>query len=78
MSHVSINFDRAGFQRDINVVHPIDRLREFAADGIIGSVASAHYTVMGSTDPAAMVQSADAIAAALIADKCNAVVLAPV
>src|ERR1700739_4015893 len=37
MSHVSINFDRAGFQRDINVVYPIDRLREFAADGVIGS-----------------------------------------
>jgi D-proline reductase (dithiol) PrdB len=75
---VSINFDRAGFQRDINVVYPIDRLRELAADGVIGSVAAAHYTVMGSTDPAAMVQSADAIAAALLADKCNAVVLAPV
>ena len=28
MSHVSINFDRAGFQRDLNVVHPVDRLRE--------------------------------------------------
>lgn len=78
MSHVSINFDRAGFQRDINVVYPIDRLRELAAEGVIGSVASAHYTVMGSTDPAAMVESADAIAAALLQDKCNAVVLAPV
>jgi D-proline reductase (dithiol) PrdB len=78
ISHVSINFDRAGFQRDINVVYPIDRLREFAADGVIGSVADAHYTVMGSTDPAAMVESADGIAAALLADKCNAVVLAPV
>jgi hypothetical protein len=29
-SHVSINFDRAGFQRDLNVVYPIDRLRELA------------------------------------------------
>ena len=66
MSHVSINFDRAGFQRDSNVVYPIDRLRELAADGAIGSVASAQYTVMGSTDPAAMVEAADAIAAALI------------
>ena len=47
MSHLSINFDRAGFQWDLNVVHPIDRSREFAADGVIGSVASAHYTVMG-------------------------------
>jgi D-proline reductase (dithiol) PrdB len=78
VSHVSINFDRAGFQRDINVVYPIDRLRELAAEGVIGSVASTHYTIMGSTDPAAMVESADGIAAALLADRCDAVVLAPV
>ena len=78
LSHVSINFDRAGFQRDVNVVYPIDRLRELAADGVIGSVAATHYTVMGSTDPAAMLDSADGIAAALLADHCDAVVLAPV
>jgi D-proline reductase (dithiol) PrdB len=78
VSHVSINFDRAGFQRDLNVVYPIDRLRELAADGVIGGVAETHYTVMGSTDPAAMVDAADGIAAALLADRCNAVVLAPV
>jgi D-proline reductase (dithiol) PrdB len=78
VSHVSINFDRAGFQRDLNVVYPIDRLREFAAEGVIGSVATTHYSVMGSTDPAAMVEAADAIAAGLLADQCNAVVLAPV
>jgi D-proline reductase (dithiol) PrdB len=78
MSHVSINFDRAGFQRDINVVYPIDRLRDLAAEGVIGSVADTHYTVMGSTDPASMVESADGIAAALLADRCNAVVLTPV
>ncbi len=39
LSHVSINFDRAGWQRDINVVYPIDRLRELAAAGEIGGVA---------------------------------------
>jgi D-proline reductase (dithiol) PrdB len=77
-SHVSINFDRAGFQRDLNVVYPIDRLRDLAAEGTIGSVADTHYTVMGSTDPAAMVQSADGLAAALLADRVNAVVLVPV
>jgi hypothetical protein len=49
ISHVSINFDRAGWQRDINVVYSIDRL----ASGEIGGVADTHYTVMGSTDPAA-------------------------
>ena len=78
MSHVSINFDRAGFQRDINVVFPIDRLRDLAAEGMIGSVADTHYTVMGSTDPVAMVESADGIAAAMHAEKVNAVILAPV
>ena len=78
ISHVSINFDRAGFQRDLNVVYPIDRLHELAVEGVIGGVATTHYTVMGSTDPAAMVEAADGIAAALLADKCDAVVLAPV
>ena len=78
ISHVSINFDRAGFQRDVNVVYPIDRLRDMAADGTIGSVAETHYTVMGSTDPATMTEAADAIAAALHADRVTGVVLAPV
>ena len=35
MSHVSTNFDRSGFQQDINVVFPIDRLRELADAGDI-------------------------------------------
>ncbi len=78
MTHVSINHDRSGFQRDLNVIYPIDRLRDLAAERIIGSVADTHYTVMGSTDPAAMVEAADAIAAAMHADNVNAVVLAPV
>jgi D-proline reductase (dithiol) PrdB len=78
ISHVSINFDRAGFQRDINVVFPIDRLRELASEGVIESVADTHYTVMGSSDPAVMIDSADQIAAAFHADKVTAVVLAPV
>ena len=29
MSHTSVNFDRAGFAEDVNVVFPIDRFREF-------------------------------------------------
>ncbi len=78
MSHVSINYDRGGFQRDTNVVFPIDRLRDLAAEGVIGSVAATHYTVMGSTDPAAMVESADGMAAAMKADNVNGVVLTPV
>jgi D-proline reductase (dithiol) PrdB len=77
VSHASVNFDRAGFQRDINVVFPIDRLRDLAAVGAIGSVADTHYTIMPVAEPAT-VEVADGIAAALHADKVNAVVLAPV
>jgi D-proline reductase (dithiol) PrdB len=78
VSHVSINFDRAGYQRDLNVIYPLDRLNELAKGGVIGSVADTHFSVMGSTDPGTMVESADAMAAALLADKVDAVVLLPV
>ena len=33
MSHVSTNFDRTGFQMDINMVLPLDRLEELADQG---------------------------------------------
>lgn len=78
ISHVSINFDRAGFQRDLNVVYPLERLHELAQAGVIASVADTHYTVMGSTDPATMVDTAQRMAAAMHSDRVNAVVLAPV
>lgn len=78
ISHVSINFDRSGYQRDINTVYPIERLRELAAQGIIGSVAATHYTVMGSTDPSTMEGSADQISGQLRQERVDAVLLTPV
>lgn len=78
MSHVSINFDRSGWQRDLNIAYPIDRLRELAAEGVIGEVAATHYSVMGSTDPQAMAASADAIAAGMRAEGVGGAVLVPV
>ena len=78
ISHVSINFDRTGFQRDVNVVYPIDRLRELAAEGVIGGVAETHFTVMGSTDPAGMTEAADQIAGQLRQERIDAVLLSPV
>ena len=53
MSHISVNFDRTGFQQDLNVVFPIDRLRELVADRVVGSMASVHYSFMGAFPPAA-------------------------
>lgn len=78
MSHVSINFDRVGAMRDINVAYPIDRLRELAAEGVIGAVADTHYSVMGSTDPATMTATADAVAGRLKQENVDAVLLCPV
>jgi D-proline reductase (dithiol) PrdB len=78
MSHISINFDRAGFQRDINIAYPIDRLRELATDGVIGAVADTHYSVMGSTDPATMSETADGIVGLLKQQEVDAVLLCPV
>lgn len=78
MNHVSVNFDRTGFQDDVNIVFPIDRLREMAADGEIGSVADFHYSFMGATDPALLEESARALAGMLREDKVNAVILTPV
>jgi D-proline reductase (dithiol) PrdB len=78
ISHVSINFDRAGWQRDINVVFPIDRLRDLAAAGEIGGVADTHYTVMGSTDPAAMEDAVNQIEGQLRQERIDSILLSPV
>jgi D-proline reductase (dithiol) PrdB len=47
-SHVSTNWDRTGFAMDINVVMPVDRLRELATERVIGSVAENFYSFMGA------------------------------
>ena len=78
MTHVSINFDRIGFQRDVNVAYPIDRLNELASEGIIGAVAATHYSVMGSTDPATMAATADGIVGRLKQENVDAVLFCPV
>jgi D-proline reductase (dithiol) PrdB len=78
MSHVSVNFDRTAFARDINVVFPIERLREMASAGTIGSVAATHYSFMGASDPRGMEANARAVAGRLKADRVDAVLLTPV
>lgn len=78
MSHISTNFDRTGFQLDINMVLPLDRLNELAQQGVIDSVASYHYSFMGATDPAQMEQEARSLAKLLTNDRVNCVLLVPV
>ncbi len=78
MSHVSTNFDRTGFQQDLNVIFPLDRLRELAAERTIGSVADFHYSFMGATPPQEMEPVARGLASLLKRDRVDAVLLVPV
>ena len=77
-SHISINFDRNGFQEDWNVVFPLERLTDLAAEGRIGSVADTHFSFMGATDPVQMADGAREVAGKLRADKVDAVLLTSV
>lgn len=79
MSHSSVNFDRTGFQQDVNVVFPIDRLRELEHEGAIGSVADFHYSLMGALwEPHEIADTAQTIAGLLKQDLVDAVLLVPV
>ena len=78
MSHLSTNFDRTGFFKDVNTAFPIDRLHELAEQGVIGSVATRHYSFMGATPPNMMEPVARDLAGLLKQDKVDAVVLCPV
>ena len=77
-SHVSTNFDRTGFQQDLNVMLPRDRLRELEKDGTIGKAAEVHHAFMGATDPGRMERSARELGQSMLALGVNTVVLAPV
>jgi D-proline reductase (dithiol) PrdB len=77
--HLHINTDFA--RRDLNVVLPLDRLRELVRDGIVGAMADTHYSTMGyqgSSTKVLETETAPAIAAALAAEDVDLLLLAPV
>lgn len=82
VAHASANFDRAGVAADLNVVYPIDRLDELAAQGRIRSVASRHLSFMGAqpdhTFTTLRLDTGPAAAKLLIADDADVMVLTPV
>ena len=79
MSHSSVNFDRTGFAEDVNLVFPLDRFRELAQAGKIGSLADVHYSFMGAgLSPEAYEKSASQVAGLLKQDRVDAVFLTPV
>jgi len=77
-SHVSVNFDRSGFQQDINVMLPRDRLNDLEAEGCIGKAADTHYAFMGATHPDQLEDKAREVGRSMLSLGVNTVVLAPV
>ena len=75
MSHSSVNFDRSGFQEDVNVVFPLDRLKELEAERVIGSISDFHYSFMGAASIRAIEPKARELAGLLKQDRVDAVLL---
>jgi D-proline reductase (dithiol) PrdB len=79
MTHSSVHFDRIGFREDVNLVFPIDRLRELEEEGVIGSVADYHYSLMGAGWlPHQIEPTMRELARLLRKDEVDAVCLVPV
>jgi D-proline reductase (dithiol) PrdB len=78
--HRSETYDHGGVDGDPNLGLPIDRLRELAAAGIVGSANRRHLSFMGSiTAPGRLIaQSAPQAAEILAADGVDAALLVPV
>ena len=79
MTHSSVHFDRTGFREDVNLVFPIDRLRELEQAGVVGSVADYHYSLMGAGWlPHQIEPTMRELARLLREDEVDAVCLVPV
>lgn len=74
-------YDHAAADRDLNVVLPVDRLRELVAAGRVGGLAPRLYSFMGHVDGAhvrTLVETtAPEVARRLAADGAEAVVATP-
>ena len=67
-----------GFQQDLNVLLPRERLNELQHDGTIAKAADTHYSFMGATDPHRFEGNARALGQSMLGNGVNTLVLAPV
>jgi D-proline reductase (dithiol) PrdB len=67
--------------KDVNIVLPLERLKEFEDEGFIGRVAERHYSFMGHIDgpyiPELINKHAKELARRLKADSVDVVLLTP-
>lgn len=80
IAHKSDAFDQTGFRADRNLGFPLDRLREMAARGEVGSLNGRHVSFMGSiTAPGRLLtETAPAAAELLSGDGVDVALLTPV
>lgn len=79
-THRSESFDHTGMHGDPNLAFPIERVRELADSGRIGSVNHRHLSFMGSiTAPARLIkETAPPAASRLVEDGVDVALLVPV
>jgi D-proline reductase (dithiol) PrdB len=76
-----LHIDTGYIERDLNVALPLDRLRELVGEGVVGSMADTHYSIMGyqGNDLGPLEhEAAPAIAAAMKSEEVDIALLAPV
>ena len=76
-----LHIDTGFIERDLNVALPLDRLREMVAEGLVGSLAETHYSIMGyqGADSSRLEnESAPAIAEIMKSEEVDLALLAPV
>ena len=78
-SHSSLAFDKTAFIRDINVVFPVDRVRELVAEGRVGRLGPNHYSFMGALSDLSEVRDVTApeVGRRLLAEDVDVVLLTP-
>ena len=74
-------YDHSSADKDINVVFPLDRLREMLVKGEVGEVAPHHYSFMGHIVDGKIEElmnvTAPVVARNLLGDGVDAVLLTP-
>jgi D-proline reductase (dithiol) PrdB len=74
-----LKYPTAGANRDLNVIFPIERLRELAAEGVIGGLTTHFFSFIGyNMDPERLERTlAEDIAAAVSAEGADIALAAP-
>ncbi len=79
VSHTSIGFDRMPMQQDLNIVFPLDRIRELSERRVVGPMGPNCYSFMGAQRDLTVVksQTGPEVAERLLGEGVDVVVLTP-